>query len=1060
MLRLRIFEWIELAVVAAVLAAAPGSVRAAERTLDDFEELTGWTATGSSGTVIEIAQDTGHEGMGMRIDFDFAAGNGFAFVRKEFDLPLPSNFAFSFWLRGDAKPNDFQFKLVDPSGHDVWWKRQPGFRFPDEWQHTVVRKSRLQFAWGPSAGAPLQRTGAIEFAVASSEGGKGSIWIDDLRFEERRPPPPEDAPIQVRASTSLPEHDAALAVDGNPATSWRSGSVASDQWMLLDFVDSREYGGLVIDWDAEDYATEYSVEASDDEETWTPAYTSEHGSGGRDYVYLPEGESRFLRIHMRRSSRGQGYAIASMTVKPFAFSASPNQFFTTIASESPAGAFPKYFSGKQTYWTVIGVESDERESLMNEEGAVEVDKGSFSIEPFLHVDGKLLGWHDVSVTQALQDAYLPIPSVEWHDSGLQLKVTAFAGGNPGSSTLYVRYRVRNDRQEHEHVSLFIALRPFQVNPPWQSLNMEGGVSDIREIDFDGRTVEVNQEWSVISPRPPVRFGAVTFEGGPLFDFLARGEVPPESFVKDPFGFAAGALQYDMELPPGAEDEVILLVPHDGDDSSLPIAGADLVQAVDQRQQEVAGLWRRKLGRVEFDLPPAAAKLVETAKTSVAYTLINRDGPAIQPGSRNYARSWIRDGAMTSAALLDMGFTTEVRQFLEWFVQFQDDDGRVPCCVDWRGADPVPEHDSYGQFIYTVAEYYRFTGDVGFVSDMWPHVVGAVNYISGLRQLRMTDVYREPDGLAFFGMLPESISHEGYSSHPVHSYWDDIFALRGLKDAAMLARVVGDDGSAERFSALRDDFKKDLRASIARTMVNHEIDFIPGSVELGDFDPTSTTILLLPGGELVDFEPSLSRTFERHWDYFAKRRAGEIQSDAYTPYELRGVGALVRLGQRQRAHEILAYLMEGQRPAAWNQWAEVVWRDADTPRFIGDMPHTWVASGFIRSFRTMLAYEREDDQALVLAAGVPAAWLEGGQVVGVKRLPTQYGVLHFSLRADGDNRMVIRIDGDLRLPPGGIEVRPPLPRPISAVSINAKPVERFTPDSVSVTAIPADVVLEF
>ena len=32
---------------------------------------------------------------------------------------------------------------------------------------------------------------------------------------------------------------------------------------------------------------------------------------------------------------------------------------------------------------------------------------------------------------------------------------------------------------------------------------------------------------------------------------------------------------------------------------------------------------------------------------------------------------------------------------------------------------------------------------------------------------------------FFGLLPESISHEGYSSKPMHSYWDDFFALQGL-----------------------------------------------------------------------------------------------------------------------------------------------------------------------------------------------------------------------------------------------------------------------------------------
>jgi hypothetical protein len=42
---------------------------------------------------------------------------------------------------------------------------------------------------------------------------------------------------------------------------------------------------------------------------------------------------------------------------------------------------------------------------------------------------------------------------------------------------------------------------------------------------------------------------------------------------------------------------------------------------------------------------------------------------------------------------------------------------------------------------------------------------------------------QPEKRAFFGLLPESISHEGYAKRAVHSFWDDLFALRGLQDAA-------------------------------------------------------------------------------------------------------------------------------------------------------------------------------------------------------------------------------------------------------------------------------------
>src|SRR3546814_4061746 len=96
-------------------------------------------------------------------------------------------------------------------------------------------------------------------------------------------------------------------------------------------------------------------------------------------------------------------------------------------------------------------------------------------------------------------------------------------------------------------------------------------------------------------------------------------------------------------------------------------------------------------------------------------------------------------------------------------------------------------------------------------------------------------------------MPASISHECYSAKPMHSYWDDFWALRGYKDAVAVAKVLGKDDEARRMAASRDQFRKDLYASIRVATQAHGIDFIPGAAELGDFDPTSTTIALAPGG---------------------------------------------------------------------------------------------------------------------------------------------------------------------------------------------------------------------
>ena len=1046
--------------VAAIVLLASLRMAAAQQTLDDFEDVSGWTAIASDGAQVELARDTGHTGMGMRLDFDLGAG-GYVIARKAFSIMLPSNYAFRFYLRGDAPANNFEFKLVDRTGDNVWWRKQRAFTFPPEWREVIVKQPHLTFAWGPSGGKPLRHVGYVEIAISAGSGGKGSVWIDELRFEQREPLPRVEEPPKVTASTAVPDHPPEAVLQQTPQATWRSGTLGPNQWLLLDFSRRREFGGLVIDWGTDDYATQYHVQISDDGETWTSLYSSTRGNGGRDYIYMPDTESRYVRLDLEQSSRGQGYEIRSVAVQPLAFSATLNQFFEAMARDAPPGTYPKYFSGRQTYWTVVGVAGDERQALLNEEGMIEVGKTAFSIEPFVYAEGQLLSWNGVHTTQTLEDDYLPMPAVTWRNDHLTLKVSTFAAGRPGRSTLYATYRVENTSDHHQDVSLFLAIRPFQVLPPWQSLNLLGGVTPIRDVELNGPTVSVNRDTPIVLLTAPDHFGAAAFDAGPITSFLATDRVPPETQVSDAFGYASAALQYRMMLDPGAAQEVYVAVPfQQPTTTALPASGEDAATQVRNRFDETKREWQASLDHVEVQLPPAAAKLGQTLKSTLAYILINRDGPALRPGARTYARSWIRDGAMTSAALLEMGYTQEVRDFIRWYAGYQLADGKVPCCVDRRGADRVSEYDSNGEFLFTIAEYYRYTHDVGLVHEQWPAIVRAVEYLTALRQQRLTDAFKDGDKQLYYGLLPESISHEGYSSRPVHSYWDDFWALRDIKDAASMAMVVGDEPHATSFGALRDAFRTDLYASITRTMTHHKIDYIPGSVELGDFDPTSTSIALTLGGERAYLpEPALTRTFDAYWAVFDAREHEADGNDAYTPYELRNVGALIHLGQRDRALALLDTIMADQRPSAWNQWPEVLWHDAAAPRFIGDMPHTWVGSSFIHSVRSMLAYEREGDHALVIAAGLPASWISGAGM-SIKRLPTYYGVLNYTLRSEAAGTMHATLSGDINLPPGNLVLQPPLPQPLKAVSVNGKPVQTFDAKAATITEFPADVVLEY
>jgi hypothetical protein len=397
-----------------------------------------------------------------------------------------------------------------------------------------------------------------------------------------------------------------------------------------------------------------------------------------------------------------------------------------------------------------------------------------------------------------------------------------------------------------------------------------------------------------------------------------------------------------------------------------------------------------------------------------------------------------------------------REFLQWFAPYQFASGKIPCVVDGRGADPTPEHDSTGEFLFLVAETYRHTGKREDAAKQWPRIRAAVGYLDSLRQLRRSEAFRQDPTRKFYGLLPPSISHEGYAAKPMHSYWDDFWGVRGLRDAAFLARTLGHEAEGVRWSALAEEFEGDVAASIAASMQEHAIDYVPGCADLGDFDATSTTILLAPvqATHLVP-EAALRRTFERYDAFFRERREG-APWEAFTPYEIRNVGAYVRLGWREPAAELLRYFLKSQRPSAWRQWPEVVWHEPRAPHFLGDLPHGWVASDFIRAFLDLLAYERDADASLVLAAGVPVEWLDGNGVQ-VAGLATHYGPLTYSMGMEGE-AVVVRIETGLQMPPGGLRLLPPTPWPLGTVELDGQPVPAGADGEILVRDLPARIVL--
>jgi hypothetical protein len=1025
--------------------------------LDRFDAPKAWQSIASDGVRATVGPAPGPNGSALRLDFDLGGTAGYAAARRALSVDLPQNYEITFLARADAPVNDFQFKLVDASGENVWWFRRLDFEFSREWRLVKIRKRQLEFAWGPTSERTLRHAAAIELVInAGRDGGSGSIYFSELTLREL---PPEDGAASTpsaQASSFLPGAEPARAVDGNLATAWSSDPAAGKtQSVTLDLRRAREFGGIVLRWQPLAHASRFDVLFSDDGERWQVAARVTDGNGGPDALRFPDAETRFIRLALN-DGPGDHYGLAEVEIEGLAFGATPNAFVEALAREAPRGSYPRGFSGEQPYWTLIGVDGGEETGLLSEDGALEVARGGFSIEPFVVAEGRVATWADVRPQQFLADGYLPLPGVRWEDPRWELRIATFASGERARSQLVARYDVTNRTANPLSLTLALAIRPFQVNPPAQFLNIAGGVSPIRDLDWDGNALSVDRTRKIFPLRRPDRVGTFSFRAGPLPKILATEWLDARS-VHDESGLASAVLAYKLQLAPHATATFGLVVPLSGQASAPPVAAKAAAQWLAREERAVAQAWRQKLSRVALRVPREAQPLADTLRTALAHILITRDGPILRPGTRSYARSWIRDGAMISESLLRLGFAHVAADYLRWYAPHQFAGGKTPCCIDRRGADPVPENDSPGEFLFLIGEVYRYTQDRALLETMWPHVESAARYLEGLRQAERIEANRDPARRVFYGLLPASISHEGYSAKPMHSYWDDFWALKGYDAARSIALVLGHADAAARLAVQREEFRSDLAASLAAAVSAHDLDYLPGSAELGDFDPTSTSIAFAPDGAAKNLPDALQRsTYERYWREFRDRRDGWSTWVDYTPYELRNVGTFVRLGWRDRAQALLAFLLSGRRPAAWNQWAEVVGRDERAPRFIGDMPHAWVESDYIRSVLDLFVYEREDDRALVLAAGIPPAWLND-RGIAIEHLCTPYGPLTYSLRNEG-SRTLLHVAGGMQLPPGGLILSWPDPRPPRSTRINGKPAS-WQNRELSIRELPADVVVE-
>ena len=125
-------------------------------------------------------------------------------------------------------------------------------------------------------------------------------------------------PVSASASSSeRGELSAAAAIDHNENTRWSSG-FSDDEWLTLDFGKSEVINRVRIDWENA-HATQYLVQVSDDNASWSTIKTVVDSQGGTEDLSGLSGQGRYLRIKGGKRSTPYGYSIFEIQ----AFSGAP-----------------------------------------------------------------------------------------------------------------------------------------------------------------------------------------------------------------------------------------------------------------------------------------------------------------------------------------------------------------------------------------------------------------------------------------------------------------------------------------------------------------------------------------------------------------------------------------------------------------------------------------------------------------------------------------------------------------------------------------------------------------
>ena len=207
-------------------------------------------------------------------------------------------------------------------------------------------------------------------------------------------------------------------------------------------------------------------------EGWRRARSIAAARGGPRLDPLPESEAAFVRLRLQKSARGRRLRAPRIAVEPPEFSRRRRSSSRPSRRTRRAGAGRDRSSASSSTGRSSASTAAAEKGLLSEDGALETGRGDFSVEPFLAAGRQAprlgRGRANRSVARGRRPAD-PVRACAPTRAACRSRSRPTPTDRPSPRPCTPATASRNSGAAAVSATLYLALRPVQVNPPWQFL---------------------------------------------------------------------------------------------------------------------------------------------------------------------------------------------------------------------------------------------------------------------------------------------------------------------------------------------------------------------------------------------------------------------------------------------------------------------------------------------------------------------------------------------------------------------------------------------------------------